>query len=49
MNDFVISIFTDPNTYLVISTAMSMCLFAWFLGYGIRLVLSLLYKILNVV
>lgn len=49
MNDIIVSIFSDPNTYLVISTALSMCLFAWFLGYGIRLVLGLLYKIINVV
>lgn len=49
MNEYIISIIENPTTYLMISFAFSLCIFAWFLGFGIKLVISLLYKLLNVV
>lgn len=45
MSDYIIDLFQNEDFFQVVSFSFSICLLSWFLGYAIRLVLSLLYKI----
>lgn len=49
MEEWITNIFSNENTYLMIGTTFCYCLIAWFLGFGIKAVIRLLYNILNAI
>ena len=47
MEELIINIFSNEYFYLLISTVFCFCTISWFLGFGIKAVIRLLYNIIN--